>query len=100
MASRKERDDEKKESPWKGRIQRAKSYQKKHSTTWERNERLLFGGSGTNEKGQEVSFCWGLVKSLETAIYVQNPEMMVEAYDWIGGREKARLWTSLSNYDI
>ena len=94
------KEDDEKPSPWKGRIQRAKDYQKKYSTSWKRNERLLFGAANANEKGQEISYAWGLVKSLETSIYVQNPDIFIEPYDPAGQMEKASLWSAICQYDF
>jgi len=91
--------DDAKPNPWKGRLSRSKEFQKKHSTTWKRNQRLLFNAAGANEKGQEISYAWGLVKSLETSIYVQNPEIFVEPYDGTK-MEQSKLWTSACQYDF
>ena len=77
-----------------------KKYQKDNSKNWGRNKKLLFGASDDDDGGDnEFAFGWGLVKSLETAIYVQNPEMAAEPYS---GKlmETGHLLTNIANYDI
>ena len=74
------------EQQWKNRLLRMKRFRDKNSTTWERNYKLLFGQTahgdgGTADKENEFPYGCGLVKGLETTIYVQNPEMMVEPFD-------------------
>ena len=77
-----------------------RDHQKKNSKTWERNQKLLFGVIGEdNNRENEFSYGWGLVKALETAIYVQNPEMIVEPYDQTK-LQLAKILTSISNYDL
>ena len=79
MARKKE---EPKKNPWTSRLKRAKEYQEKNLKNHKRNAELLFGRSGGNEQtlGQ-CAYGWGLVRSLIAGIYVQNPQMMVQAYD-------------------
>jgi hypothetical protein len=97
---RKKKGDGEAPSEWKGRIDRSKKFQERHSKTWKRNEKLLFGAiKGDDSQENELAYCWGLVKALETAIYVQNPEAIVEAYD-DAEMLKAKLWSSLVNYDF
>jgi len=87
-------------SPWKSRLARMKEYQKKNSKSWRRNERLLFGATTESEQtDNEYSYGWGLVKSLETAIYVTNPESMVEARTGTK-MEVAKLLSHISQFDI
>ena len=92
------------DSPWKTRITRMKKYQQKNFKDWERNKRLLFGETNLQDTKENLfSFGWGLVKSLETAIYVQNPEMAVEPYDGSKqslGMSMGQLLTRIANYDI
>lgn len=89
-----------KDSPWKSRLVRMIRYQEKGAKNWDRNKKLLFGETeSSGGKDNLYAFGWGLVKSLETAIYVQNPEMAVEPYDGTK-MEMGRLLTSISNYDM
>src|SRR5262249_39597197 len=91
-------------NPWKDRLLRMRRYRDKNSKTWERNRRLLFGeDEGDPPRENTFSFGWSLVKSLETSIYVQNPEMVAEPYDGnaqVMGMQMGRLLTSIANYDI
>lgn len=82
-------DSEKGETEWSQRLDRMKEFQRKNSKTWERNERLLFGGqpkagiagaTSDNHNEPTVAYAWGLIKSLETNIYVQNPECAIKSY--------------------
>jgi len=86
-------------SPWKARLSRMKRFQDKNSQNWKRNERLLWGTVDDGDQDNVYSFAWGLVKSLETSIYVQNPDMMVEPYD-ARKMQVAKLLTSVSNFDL
>ena len=40
-------------SVWAGRLKRMKDYQKRNSTTWDRNEKLLFGKTDSTDAGKE-----------------------------------------------
>lgn len=92
--------DEHRDSPWKSRLVRMIRHQEKGAKNWDRNKKLLFGETeSAGGKDNLYAFGWGLVKSLETAIYVQNPEMAVEPYDGTK-MEMGRLLTSISNYDM
>jgi hypothetical protein len=77
-----------------------KRYQEAHSKTWRRNNALLFG---KNEDGSEAkgrcAFGWGLVQSLITQVYVQNPETIVEAYDEVQ-RPAGQLLSNVTNFDF
>lgn len=92
------------EQKWKGRLLRMKRFRDKNSSTWERNYKLLFGQTAhtdgaTDDKENEFPYGWGLVKGLETTIYVQNPEMMVEPFD-SSKMELGKMLTAISNYDM
>jgi len=87
------------DSPWKARLMRMKRYKEKNSADWARNRKLIFGETEGESKENVFSFGWSLVKSLETAIYVQNPEMMVEPYDGTK-KEIGSLLTAIANYDL
>jgi hypothetical protein len=87
-------------SVWKERVRRMKEYQTTNSKTWKRNEGLLWGSTGDEDtKENTVSYGWGLVKSLETSIYVQNPESYIEPYD-SKNMELAKILTAISNFDV
>jgi hypothetical protein len=88
------------DSPWKARLTRMKKYQQRAAKNWDRNKKLIFGETDKQDaKGNLFSFGWGLVKALETTIYVHNPEMIVEPYD--GQKmEMGHLLTNIANYDI
>jgi hypothetical protein len=88
-----------KKSPWEGRLKRMQQYQKENSTDWDENLRLLYGAFNTSDKDNELAYGWGLIKNLETQIYVQNPTMEAEPYDG-SKRETGRLVTEICNYDI
>ena len=87
------------ENPWKQRIARMKQYQKDNSTTWKRNEKLLFGATEDDKTENEYAYGWGLVKSLETAIYVSNPDVIVESRD-SSKRELGNLLTQIVQFDV
>ena len=90
MARKKKQDEADKPNPWPGRISRMKKYLEKNSKTWARNEKLIFGAStssaipggesSTSDSSNELAYGWGLLKSLETQIYVFNPDPIVESY--------------------
>ncbi len=99
---KKKKDQEQTESAWKGRLTRMKRHQERNSETWKRNEKLLFGSSGeadAQKKENECAYGWAIVKGLETSIYVQNPDILLESFD-DNKREAARLLTHVVNYDI
>lgn len=101
--------DEKKEdapSPWTKRLRRMKDFQDKNSKTWKRNETLLFGGNpGDKTKSpdapaaNDLAYAWGLVKSLETSIYVNNPTALIESRN-PNLKPVARLMEAVCEYDI
>lgn len=98
-ARKKKGDDPPQKNPWKDRIKRMRKYQGEHSKYWKRNEKLLFGATESGEKENPIAYGWSMVKSLETSIYVQNPDMMVEAYD-DSRRELGSILTQIANFDI
>lgn len=94
------------------RIERMKKFRDANSKTWRRNEFLLFGENPPtsalatlrpNTEGSApldtIAYAWGLVKSLETSIYVQNPEVALEAFDK-QFREVAKRISDIAQYDI
>jgi hypothetical protein len=91
--------EEEKKSPWAGRLKRMQQYQLENSGDWDENLRLLYGAFATSDKDNELAYGWGLIKNLETQIYVQNPTMEAEPYDG-SQRETGRLVTEICNYDI
>lgn len=90
-------------SPWGERLKRMKDYQKDHATTWGRNEKLLFGEEqgqdGITKKALSVAYGWGLMRTLKSQVYVQNPTTIATARDpkWA---ETAKLLTCAVNYDF
>ena len=62
-----------KDSPWKARLQRMKKYRDRAMKNWDRNKRLIFGETDRQDAKDLFSFGWGLVKALETSIYVRTP---------------------------
>lgn len=96
------------QNPWYRRLERMKKFQEQNSKTWGRNENLLFGNSPPKGiKGSEqnllgapqIAYAWGLVKSLETNIYVQNPECAIKPYD-MRDEPAAKLLTDICQYDL
>ncbi len=99
---------EKKAQPWTQRLHKMKKVQDKFSKTWSRNEQLIFGGPGkmgalgamTPQEGQnELAYGWGLVKALETSIYIQNPTPIIEALH-PENKQRAKALTSIVRYDM
>ena len=89
-------------NPWTARIKRMREYQKKHSATWKRNEKLLFGqteGDGMSADHMSISYGWGLLKNLETEIYVQNPDVVAEARNPMLDAVAQRV-TQIAKYDV
>lgn len=97
------------EKTWAGRLSRAKSFQEKYKKGWDENKRLIFSemsdpaegtvpGSGA-AKANRVSYGWGLYEGLETAIYVQNPDILVTARD-ASQRPNALRVKQVVNYDM
>ena len=85
---------------WAKRLKKAQSYQETYSKNWKTNEQLIYGRDPSKgDTGLVVSYGYGLCKSLETAIYVQDAEGIVEAYDE-SKKEVARRWTNVVNYDM
>lgn len=66
---------------WASRLERGKRHQKANSKDWLPNEKVIFGidPNGDNEDEADLAYGWGLFKSLETAIYVQDPDFYVES---------------------
>lgn len=95
-------------SPWPTRIKRMKQHQDKHSKTWSRNEKLLFGKTGESglatpqedpTRRNAIAYGWGLVKSLEAQVYVQNPDAIVDPMDE-SRRERANVLSHICRYDF
>jgi hypothetical protein len=103
---KKVRPAEPKKSPWPDRLRRMKEHQDRNSTTWDRNEKMLFGQIQGQTYGQwafnrplAVGFAWGLVTTLETQIYEQDPDCLVDPRDprW---RDAAKVLTDVCRYDF
>lgn len=90
-------------SPWPKRLKRMKRHQEENSKDWQRNARLLFGKStmpsAAKYKHNSLAYAWGLVKSLKTLIYVQNPDMIADARN-DGNQTSADTLTKAVLYDI
>lgn len=110
MAKKKEsKEDTKIDHPWKKRLVRMRRFQEENSKTWKRNKRLIFGGKGTSDAGpgsetphgseNKLAYGWGLYKTLETQIYVKNPECFVSSYD-PNKKETAKRLTSIVAWDL
>lgn len=75
---------------WKERIKRMSEYQREHGMDWESNERLLVGDptgvkaeglkDGTGNQSRGHAYAWGLVRSLLSEIYAQNPQVIAEPF--------------------
>jgi hypothetical protein len=102
--------DEEKE--WGKRLVSSKKFQAQYSSTWDENKRLIFsemsagkGGSpdGTppwaGQNANQVAYGWGLYEGLETAIYVQNPDVIASARDY-SYQPVAKRVTSIVKYDF
>lgn len=73
---------------WSSRLRRMIEYQREHSTDWQTNDRLLTGDTTGVEadgipkqasaKSKGLAYAWGLVRSLTSEIYAQNPQVLVE----------------------
>jgi len=88
------------EERWRKRLRRSKRYQDTFSKNWKRNEQLIFGRTpGNPESTMTVAYAYGIVKSLESAVYVQDPEGFAQAYDE-AKKEAARRWTNIIQYDL
>jgi len=87
-------------SAWKTRIERSKNYQTSHAKTWARNDKLLFGESEGVRQQNTVAYGWGLVQALMTAIYVQNPNSIMEPYDKTSSFDRGTMWSSIMQYDF
>ena len=101
---------QKEEKDWGARLVRAKQFQKKYSTNWEENRRLIFGDFQSGENvgqtppwmgttGNTVAYGWGLYAGLETTIYVQNPDVIATARD-AAAVPIARRLTQILKYDF
>lgn len=87
MATKKRADKEADPHPWTRRLKRMKEYLEENSKTWRRNEKLLFGDAPVNSVPgldasrsggmNELSYAWGLVNSLKSMIYIQNPDPFI-----------------------
>ena len=91
---------EPKVSAWKTRIERSKDFQKSNSKNWDRNAKLIFGEVAGVQQTNTVAYGWGLVQALSTAIYVQNPDCMMETYDKTRSFEQSAMWSSIMTYDF
>jgi hypothetical protein len=93
-------------------IGRMKKFRDANSKTWRRNEFLLFGENPPSSalaalkpmtQGSApldtIAYAWGLVKSMETSIYVQNPEVALEAFD-DQFRSFAQKLSDIAQYDL
>lgn len=100
----------KEEADWGARLVRAKQFQRKYSTNWEENRRLIFGDFQSGENvgqvppwmgttGNAVAYGWGLYAGLETTIYVQNPDVIATARD-ASQVPIARRLTQILKYDF
>ena len=98
MKEKKKKSDE--VSAWKARILRSKDFQKTHSKTWDRNEKLVFGIYDDPRKQSAVAYGWGLVQALATSIYIQNPDAIMEPYDKSRSFEQGAMWSSIMQYDL
>lgn len=104
----KKRDSEA-QTPWTRRIIRMRQYQEENSKNWKRNEKLIFGEqmdgslpgleSSMQDSSNEIAYGWGLYKSLETQIYVSNPDCFVESYD-PALKDTAKRLTSIVQWDM
>ena len=75
---------------WKNRIKRMSEYQRENSSDWESNERLLVGDTtgvvavglkdSTGNQAKGHAYAWGLVRSLLSEIYAQNPQVIAEPF--------------------
>lgn len=74
-------DDLKLKAVWSQRIERGKKHLEENSKDWAFNEKLVFGINPEGDQGEDpvLAYGWGLVKALETAIYVQDPDFYVES---------------------
>jgi len=88
-------------NPWRDRLDRMKKYQDAHCGTWNTNADLLFGKMGDDPTKNQCAYGWGLVQSLITQIYIQNPECLLEAYKDLNDMqdEIARLLSYIVPYD-
>lgn len=126
MARRKKNDDEtympmgdensskrkptEEESKWGKRLSQSKAFQKRYSTDWDENKRLIFNSTDGGEKQgslpawagggkNSVAYGWGLYEGLETTIYVQNPEIICSARDAMI-MPVAKMVTNIVRYDV
>lgn len=75
---------------WRERVLRMKEYQRENSTGWASNERVLLGdttgieaeglGRGVGQMSKGLAYAHGLVRSLVSEIYAQNPQVLADSY--------------------
>ena len=94
-------EDLKLKSKWGARLERGKRYQEANCKDWAKNEKLVFGINpyGENEDDAELAYGWGLFKSLETAIYVQDPDFFVES-KFNADPDTAKRLTDITRTDV
>ena len=104
------KEQRKEEIDWGARLMRSKKFQRRYSTEWEENRRLIFGdmqqGQGTGQTppwmgttGNTVAYGWGLFEGLETTIYVQNPDVIATARNPMETPVASRI-TQIVKYDL
>ena len=100
----------KEQTDWGARLMRSKRFQRKYSSNWEENRRLIFGeiqaGENTGQTppwmgstGNTVAYGWGLYAGLETTIYVQNPDVIASARNQMEVPIASRV-TQIVKYDL
>lgn len=94
---------------WESRLKRMREYQREQSADWVSNERLLTGDTtgveaegiskGTGAKARGLAYGWGLVRSLLSEIYAQNPQVLAEPFSQ-DLYQHARLMTRIAQSDL
>ncbi len=73
---------------WASRLRRMLEYQRENAADWQSNARLMLGDTtgteaegipkGVGHRSKGLAYAWGLVRSLVSEIYAQNPQVLVE----------------------
>lgn len=98
------------DTPWAERLFAMKRHQEVHSGDWKRYENLLFGHEGPGpgggalpaaaKKKHRIRYAWGLIKGLETTVYVQNPDCLIDPISPSQTGETGKHLTQIVTYDM